>query len=68
MRLNEVVSTGLQSMDPILAGGFHDESLNIIAARPGMGKSTFALQLAINMAKSSGKTVCFFDSKCQRGN
>lgn len=67
MRLNEVSSTGLQSMDQILAGGFHNESLNIIAARPGMGKSAFALQLAINMAKSSGKTVCFFSFEMSTG-
>ncbi len=67
MHLNEVVSTGLQSMDQILAGGFHCGSLNIIAARPGMGKSTLALQLAINMAKSHGKTVCFFSFEMSMG-
>lgn len=59
MGLDYVVPTGFQSIDQILNGGFHNKSLNIIAARPGMGKTAFALQLAVNMAKNSGKTVCF---------
>lgn len=59
MSLDHVIPTGFQSIDQILNGGFHSKSLNIIAARPGMGKTAFALQLAVNMAKNSGKSVCF---------
>ena len=32
----------------------------MVGARPGMGKTAFALNVAANVAKSSGKTVCIF--------
>lgn len=32
----------------------------LVGARPGMGKTAFALNVATNVAKSSGKTVCIF--------
>ncbi len=32
----------------------------LVGARPGMGKTAFALNLASNIAKSSKKTVCIF--------
>ena len=32
----------------------------LVGARPGMGKTAFALNVAANVAKSSGKTVCIF--------
>ncbi len=32
----------------------------LVGARPGMGKTAFALNLAANIAKSSEKTVCIF--------
>ena len=59
MSLDNIVPTGFQSIDQVLNGGFHNKSLNIIAARPGMGKTALALQLAVNMAKNSGKSVYF---------
>lgn len=40
------IRTGLNSLDEIL-GGFRPGTLNILAARPGMGKSMLALQIAM---------------------
>ena len=45
------VSTGLIEMDMTLSG-FHNSDLVIIAARPSMGKTAFALNLAINACNS----------------
>ena len=40
------VSTGYPKLDEVLGGGFLKSGLYIIAARPGMGKTTFAVNLA----------------------
>jgi len=45
------ISTGLIEMDVTLSG-FHNSDLVIIAARPSMGKTAFALNLALNACKS----------------
>ena len=44
------LTTGYQQMDRILAG-FQNSDLIIIAARPAMGKTSFALCLALNAAE-----------------
>lgn len=56
---NDVISTGMTGLDALLEGGFRNGNLNVIAAGPGMGKTTFATQFAAYIAKS-GKRVCFF--------
>ena len=56
---NDVISTGMTGLDALLEGGFRKGNLNVIAAGPGMGKTTFAMQFAAYIAKS-GKRVCFF--------
>ena len=33
----------------------------IVGARPGMGKTSFAMNIAVNAAKTSGKAVCIFN-------
>ena len=53
------ISTGFYKLDKITSG-LHPNELIIIAARPGMGKTAFALNLATNMA-ISGKTVALFN-------
>jgi len=53
------VSTGFSSLDNKLAG-LHDSNLIILAARPGIGKTTFALNIALNVAMKEKKTVGFF--------
>ncbi|WP_437597840.1 replicative DNA helicase [Sorangium sp. So ce590] len=48
------ISTGYEKLDAKTAG-LHDGDLTIIAARPGMGKTSFVLNLAVNVA--SPRTV-----------
>ena len=43
------ISTGIKDLDNKL-GGFHPSDLLVIAGRPGMGKTAFALNLAVNVA------------------
>lgn len=43
------ISTGMTELDKIL-GGFHPSDLTILAARPAMGKTALALNLAVNVA------------------
>jgi replicative DNA helicase len=50
--------TGFTDLDR-LSGGLQGGQLITIAARPGMGKSAFALQLAAHMAGATGLTVPF---------
>jgi len=44
------LSTGFQNLDD-LSAGFQPEELIILAARPSMGKSAFAMNVAMNIAK-----------------
>lgn len=53
------VPSGFHSLDNILAG-FQKSDLVILAARPAMGKTTFALDLARGAALTSGASVGFF--------
>lgn len=52
-------STGFNDFDQITTG-LHEDNLIIIAARPAMGKTAFALNIAQNVAKSSDKAVAIF--------
>ena len=52
------VMTGLSELDEVL-GGFRPSTLNIIAGRPGAGKSAAGVQVALNMARR-GLGVGFF--------
>ncbi len=42
-------------------GGFHGGELILIAGRPGMGKSTFAVNIAEHMAINEKKTIAIFN-------
>ncbi|MGN1160987.1 MAG: replicative DNA helicase [Candidatus Fimenecus sp.] len=53
------IPTGFSYLDRVLAGGFHRSDLILIGARPGMGKTSFALNVARNIAMK-GKKVLFF--------
>ena len=53
------IPTGLSGVDAITTG-LNKSDLIILGARPGMGKTSFALNLARNVAVNQEKTVCFF--------
>lgn len=53
------VPTGFSKLDKLL-GGFQKSDLVILAARPGVGKSSLALNVAVNAAKRYGQRVAFF--------
>ncbi|CAB4635777.1 unannotated protein [freshwater metagenome] len=59
------VPTGFTELDG-LTNGFHPGQLIIVAARPAMGKSTFALDIARNAAISQGKSTLFFSLEMGR--
>ncbi len=54
------IPTGYHDLDRITKG-FHENELIIIAARPAMGKTAFAVNLATNMAVNFGKSVALFN-------
>ncbi|MBQ7170928.1 MAG: replicative DNA helicase [Clostridia bacterium] len=51
--------TGFSGLDKVLLG-MGPGDLVLIGARPGMGKTSFALNVAANVARQTGKTVCIF--------
>lgn len=52
--------TGWADFDRITAG-LHENEFIIIAARPAMGKTAFALNMATNIAKNTDQTVALFN-------
>ena len=59
------LSTGLHDLDRKI-NGLNKSDLLLIAARPGMGKTSLALNIALNVAKSTEKTVAFFSLEMSR--
>ena len=59
---NEItgISTGWYALDKITTG-LHEGELIIIAARPAMGKTAFALNLATHVAMTNEKAVAVFN-------
>lgn len=53
------LSTGYRDLDLITAG-LHEDELIILAARPGVGKTAFALNVAQNVATKSDTSVAIF--------
>ena len=51
--------TGFSGIDNVLAG-MGNSDLILVGARPGMGKTSFALNIGTNVALQTGKTVCMF--------
>lgn len=56
--------TGFDALDA-KTGGLHPGALTVIAARPGMGKSSLATNIATNVA-GNGHAVAFFSLEMQR--
>ncbi len=51
--------TGFSMLDQYI-GGLNKSDLILMAARPGMGKTAIALNMALHAARKSGKTVVIF--------
>ncbi|MCL1819447.1 MAG: replicative DNA helicase [Oscillospiraceae bacterium] len=51
--------TGIVPLDNQI-GGLIDSNLVLIASRPGMGKTSIAMNFALNAARASSKAVAFF--------
>lgn len=58
------IPSGIGELDKMITG-LNKSDLIILGARPGMGKTSFALNIARNVA-SSGRTVCFFSLEMTR--
>ena len=59
------MSTGLQDLDRKI-NGLNNSDLVLVAARPAMGKSAFALNIGLNVAKKYNKTVAIFNLEMSR--
>ena len=59
------LSTGLRDLDTKI-NGLNKSDLILVAARPAMGKSAFALNMGLNVAKKYKKTVAIFNLEMSR--
>ena len=59
------IPTGISALDKVITG-LHKSDLIILGARPGMGKTSFALNIARYAAINAKKTVCFFSLEMTR--
>ena len=59
------LSTGLRDLD-MKINGLNKSDLLLIAARPAMGKTSFALNIGLNVAKKYNSTVAFFSLEMSR--
>ena len=59
------LSTGMRDLD-MKINGLNKSDLLLLAARPAMGKTAFALNLCLNVAKKSDKTVAMFSLEMSR--
>lgn len=53
------ISTGYRALD-LMTAGLHDDELIILAARPGVGKTAFALNIAQNIGTSTDENIAIF--------
>ena len=59
------LSTGIRDLDRKI-NGLNKSDLLLIAARPAMGKTSFALNIALNVAKKYKQAVAFFSLEMSR--
>ena len=59
------LSTGLIDLDRRISG-LNNSDLLILAARPGMGKTSLALNIGLEVGKHSGKNVAIFSLEMSR--
>lgn len=59
------LSTGLRDLDRAISG-LNNSDLILLAARPGMGKTSMALNILLEVGKRSGRKVAFFSLEMSR--
>lgn len=59
------LSTGMRDLD-VKINGLNNSDLLLLAARPAMGKTAFALNLCLNVAKKYNRTVAMFSLEMSR--
>ena len=59
------LSTGLPDLDTVISG-LNRSDLILLAARPGMGKTSLALNILLHAGKHSGKACVFFSLEMSR--
>ena len=59
------IPCGIGDLDKMITGLNKSDRI-ILGARPGMGKTSFALNIVRNVAVNTGKTVCFFSLEMTR--
>lgn len=59
------IPCGIGELDQMITG-LNKSDLIILGARPSMGKTSMALNIARNVAVDTGKTVCFFSLEMSR--
>ncbi len=59
------IPSGLSELDRKLSG-LNKSNIIILGARPAMGKTSLALNIARNVAVQAGRTVCFFSLEMSR--
>jgi replicative DNA helicase len=59
------ITTGIADLDRLLGGGFKPGKQVIVAARPSVGKSSFAQQLCLNVARA-GHAAAFLSQEMSR--
>ena len=59
------IPCGIGALDKMITG-LNKSDLIILGARPGMGKTSFALNIVRNVAVNTNRTVCFFSLEMTR--
>ena len=59
------ITTGFKEFDAI-TNGLQKSALILLAARPGVGKTSFAMNIAVHAALNEGKKVAVFDLEMSR--
>ena len=59
MKISQGFATGYKDFDHMTAG-LQPDNLIILAARPAVGKTAFALNIAQNIGTSTDKTIALF--------
>ena len=59
------IPTGIGELDTFISG-LNPSDLVLLASRPGMGKTSFALNIALHAAKTTGRAVAVFQLEMSR--